>query len=110
MFEEEYNERLAIIHVHGRVDLEDARVLADICTRWPDDDPEDHLTRTDAPTLWRRANSHWWGLTGAVLSEDEQKSAKAKLKERHGVESFNQLTVPQIEESIERIRRWSQQA
>ena len=92
---EEFDERMAIcIHDGGLTEHEARRIAIDQMS---------DATRDELPDQWKRLNSRWHALATETYGREKMQIARKKLKEKHDVDSFTELTVGQIRESIERI-------
>ena len=92
---EEFDERMAIcIHDGGLTEHEARRIAIDQMS---------DATKDDLPGEWKRLNGRWHGLATEIYGREKMQIARKKLKEKHDVDSFTELTVGQIRESIERI-------
>jgi pyrroline-5-carboxylate reductase len=90
-------ERLAICTIDGGLSLEDAEAIA----------AQQALgTKAEAPEAWHQANKRWRALVASVYTDTSK--AHQALKAKHGVSSFNQLTVQQINDSISRIAEYKE--
>ena len=93
---EEFDERMAIcIHDGGLTEHEARRIAIDQMS---------DATRDELPDEWKRLNSRWHALATEIYGREKMQIARKKLKEKHDVDSFTELTVGQIRESIDRVK------
>ena len=93
---EEFDERMAIcIHDGGLTEHEARRIAIDQMS---------DATRDELPGEWKQLNSRWHALATETYGRQKMQIARKMLKERHDVDSFTELTVGQIRESIDRVK------
>lgn len=92
---EEYEERAAIAQYDGGMSREEAEAFAEYLMQ--------DRTYSEAPDTWQHMNRRWRAVVAKKFGQKKMKIAHRKLKEKHDVESFKDLTIGQIEASIDRI-------
>ncbi|MDZ7703341.1 MAG: hypothetical protein U5L04_02510 [Trueperaceae bacterium] len=93
---EEFDERAAIAEHHGGLSPADAEKVAWQAIK--------DATREEAPSTWDWANKRWRIAVCQVYGSENMQKAHDALKQQHGADSFNDLTVEQLEESTKKIR------
>ncbi len=92
---EEYEERAAIAEYDGGMSREEAEAFAEHQMQ--------QCTHLEAPDTWQHMNRRWRAVVAKKFGQKKMKIAHKKLKEKHNVESFKDLTIGQIEASIDRM-------
>lgn len=91
----DWQERAAIAEHHGGLSQEEAEAVADYHTG--------KLDRSQAPDAWDATNKRWRRVVAQLHGQSKMQAAHDALKRKHGVDSFKDLTIEQIDASIERM-------
>jgi len=90
-----YEERAAMMHIHGDLPRDEAERLA-----------RDSLTQDTGGEMWAKVSKRWHAVCGDVHGRDQVDDMHDRLKAKLGADAWGELTIAQLEGSIGKMRRY----